>query len=67
MSYFHPRDFDFEQPLLPDLSLSRRFKSYYGLKSCKPKLKKWLIDFDFIDLKQADEIINWDHAPHVNL
>lgn len=59
MSYFHPRDFDFNQPLLKDLSSIRRFKSYVGLKSCRPKLEKWLGDFDFIDIATASEQINW--------
>lgn len=59
MSYFHPRDFDFEQPLIPELSSIRRFKSYVGLKSCRPKLEKWLNDFDFIDISKADTLINW--------
>jgi peptidoglycan-N-acetylglucosamine deacetylase len=67
MSYFHPRDFDYKQPLVPGLSTSRKFKSYVGLKNCKIKLEKWLNDFDFIDLKQANKKINWGNAPIVNL
>jgi polysaccharide deacetylase family protein (PEP-CTERM system associated) len=67
MTYFHPRDFDVDQPIVPGLSLSRRFKSYVGLKTCKPKLEKWLSDFDFIDLNAADNIINWNQVPIVKL
>ena len=67
MSYFHPRDFDSDQPIVPGLSLPRRFKSYVGIKNCKPKLERWLNDFDFIDLNQADESINWNHVPKVRL
>ena len=67
MSYFHPRDFDIGQPIVPGLSLPRRFKSYVGIKNCKPKLEKWLIDFDFIDLNSADKIINWEKTPLVQL
>lgn len=67
MTYFHPRDFDSEQPLVPGLSIPRRFKSYVGIKKCKPKLETWLNDFDFIDLHQADLSINWDKVPVVNL
>jgi polysaccharide deacetylase family protein (PEP-CTERM system associated) len=67
MSYFHPRDFDHEQPLVPGLSLSRRFKSYVGLKKCKSKLELWLNDFDFIDLNHADQSINWDNVPLIKL
>ena len=67
MTYFHPRDFDFNQPLIPGLSLSRRFKSYVGLKNCQNKLKQWLIDFDFMDLNSAKSLINWDEVPQIKL
>ncbi len=67
MTYFHPRDFDIGQPIVPGLSLPRRFKSYVGIKNCMPKLEKWLIDFDFIDLNSADKIINWEKTPIVQL
>lgn len=67
MTYFHPRDFDNEQPIVPGLSLSRRFKSYVGIKNCKPKLEQWLSDFDFIDLNQADQLINWNKVPVIKL
>ena len=67
MTYFHPRDFDFNQPLIPGLSLTRRFKSYVGIKNCKSKLQKWLNDFDFIDIRQADELISWDKVPVIEL
>ena len=67
MSYFHPRDFDYMQPLVPGLSISRKFKSYVGLKNSKTKLEKWLNDFDFIDLEQANKKINWGNVPIVSL
>ena len=67
MTYFHPRDFDGDQPVLEDLSAIRKFKSYYGLSSCESKLKKWLSNFEFIDLSTAIEQINWDKANHVLL
>jgi polysaccharide deacetylase family protein (PEP-CTERM system associated) len=67
MTYFHPRDFDIHQPIVPGLSLPRRFKSYVGIKNCKPKLEKWLRSFDFIDLNQADQAINWNHVPKIKL
>ncbi|TVZ16919.1 polysaccharide deacetylase family protein [Maribacter sp. MAR_2009_72] len=60
MSYFHPRDFDYKQPLIKDLSSIRRFKSYVGLKSCKPKLEKWLNDFQFMDISTANDQIDWN-------
>ena len=67
MTYFHPRDFDSDQPIVPGLSLPRSFKSYVGIKNCKPKLERWLNDFDFIDLNSADKIINWKKAPIITL
>lgn len=60
MSYLHPRDFDSEQPIIKELSLARKFKSYVGLKGAMPKLDKWLNDFDFVDLNEADILIDWD-------
>ena len=67
MTYFHPRDFDTGQPDLLGLSILRRFKSYVGIKNCKPKLEQWLSDFDFIDLNQADQLINWKQVPKIKL
>lgn len=67
MTYFHPRDFDYKQPLVPGLSLTRHFKSYVGLKKCQPKLEQWLKDFDFIDLNQADELINWNQVSTIEI
>lgn len=67
MTYFHPRDFDSGQPMVPGLSMTRRFKSYVGIKNCKTKLEKWLTDFDFIDLNCADKSINWHNIPEILL
>ena len=67
MTYFHPRDFDIEQPIVPGLSPTRLFKSYIGIKKCKPKLERLLNNFDFIDLHQADLSINWNKVPVVKL
>ena len=57
MAYFHPRDFDYGQPLIDGLSPLRIFKSYVGIKNCRNKLHKWLDDFNFIDLKSANDLI----------
>jgi polysaccharide deacetylase family protein (PEP-CTERM system associated) len=67
MTYFHPRDFDRGQPIVPGLSLTRLFKSYIGIKNCKHKLERWLSDFEFIDLNQADKSINWGQVPEIKL
>ena len=65
MTYFHPRDFDYQQPIVPGLSPLRKFKSYVGIRGCEVKLNQWLKDFEFIDLNQADQLINWDKVPIV--
>ena len=67
MTYFHPRDFDPEQPIIKELSNFRKFKSYVGLKSCMKKLNRWVNDFEFIDIKKADETIKLKKVPVVKL
>ena len=67
MTYFHPRDFDHNQPVMDGLSYLRIFKSYVGLSTCYNKLDRFIKDFDFIDLRQADLITNWKKADKVYL
>tara|TARA_B100001939_G_scaffold347979_1_gene371785 strand:+ start:23003 stop:23851 length:849 start_codon:yes stop_codon:yes gene_type:complete len=67
MTYFHPRDLDGDQPLIEDLSLIRKFKSYYGLKQCEKKLDRFLKEFDFLTLDQADRQIDWSIAPVIEM
>lgn len=68
MTYFHPRDFDPNQPIISELGIVRKFKSYYGLAGCEDKLRNWLKDFDFIDLQTAGEQIDWSatRSIHIN-
>ena len=67
MTYFHPRDFDEHQPVIPNLSLMRRFKSYYGLKHAEDKLVRLLNQFDFIDINTAIQTINWKLVDKINV
>jgi polysaccharide deacetylase family protein (PEP-CTERM system associated) len=67
MTYFHPRDFDADQPMIPNLSASRRFKSYVGLKGAEAKLVKLLNDFEFVDVRTAVSQVDWDTAPVVQV
>jgi polysaccharide deacetylase family protein (PEP-CTERM system associated) len=62
MTYFHPRDFDKDQPIMKGLSMSRRFKSYYGINSTRKKLKKLLKDYDFMCVTDAVNLIKWDEV-----
>ncbi|MGE0278687.1 MAG: polysaccharide deacetylase family protein [Nitrospiraceae bacterium] len=67
MTYFHPRDFDPHQPVVPGLSPIRRFKSYYGLASSLEKLKRLLNDFEFTNIGSAVAATNWDCVPQITL
>ena len=59
MSYFHPRDFDYNQPNLKGLSKLKSFKANVGLKSCYKKLNRWISAYDFIDINAADKLTDW--------
>lgn len=67
MTYFHPRDFDKDQPVIKGLGLVRKFKSYYGLGTAFKKLEQLIKDFRFIDLKTAEKQIDWDKATVIQL
>ncbi len=67
MTYLHPRDFDASQPVIQELSLTRKFKSYVGLKGAEKKLNQWLTDFQFIDIATAVEMIDWERVPVVEV
>lgn len=67
MTYFHPRDFDSEQPMVPGLNIIRKFKSYYGLKDCLPKLYKLIKKHEFVDIRTAESSIDWEKAKIVKL
>jgi polysaccharide deacetylase family protein (PEP-CTERM system associated) len=67
MTYFHPRDFDPGQPVLPGLPWHRVFKSYVGLKSAHGKLKKLLADFRFVDIAAAEASVDWPQSPVVRI
>lgn len=41
MTYFHPRDFDPEQPVIDSLPSMRKFKSYVGLAKAFPNFKDY--------------------------
>jgi polysaccharide deacetylase family protein (PEP-CTERM system associated) len=62
MTYFHPRDFDPTQPMITELPVIRKFKSYYGLNGALEKLEQLLTDFKFVDIRTADKMIDWQKA-----
>lgn len=67
MTYFHPRDFDTGQPLVPNLPLIRRFKSYVGIKGAFKKFQHLLNDFDLVNVAQADKCIDWSKMDVLNI
>lgn len=67
MTYFHPRDFDTDQPLVPGLSQARQFKSYVGIGGAMNKLEKLLDKYDFVSVGQAHDQIDWGATQVVNI
>ncbi len=67
MSYFHPRDFDYNQPRLKGLSKFKSFKTNVGLKNCYSKLNRWISTYDFIDISEAEKSIDWKKVNSVSL
>ena len=67
ITYLHMRDFDYEQPRFDYLSLMRKFKSYYGLKSSFDKFVKMLNDFEWVGVKEAVDKIDWKTVKVVKL
>lgn len=65
MTYFHPRDFDPEQPIVPGLSRTRRFKSYVGLATSLARLQRLTEQFDFISVGSAIDRTDWSKVPHL--
>lgn len=67
MTYFHPSDFDANQPDMPHLSLRQRIKNRIGLRGAFSKYQKYLSDFEFVNLATAIEKIDWSKVPIVKL
>lgn len=67
LSYFHPSDFDPKQPQMPQLTLMRQIKNRVGLKGAYKKFKKYINEFDFLDLTEADRCINWSFCPQIDI
>ena len=67
MTYFHPRDFDPQQPMVPGLGITRKFKSYVGLSRAYSKLEALLKVHQFINVDMAVKTVNWDRVDRVVL
>ena len=67
MTYFHTRDFDPSQPMIDSLPIMRKFKSYVGLSTSFAKFQKLLNDFDFVSVKGANELTDWETTRVIEL
>ena len=67
MTYFHPRDFDPDQPMIPGLGFARQFKSYVGLTTSYQKLEKLLCTHNFMNVDVASKTVIWDSVKRVEL
>lgn len=67
LSYFHPSDFDPDQPQMPQLTKMRQFKNRVALKGAYPKFQKYIKNFYFMDIKTADSQIDGNNIEIVNI
>lgn len=67
LSYIHPRDLDAGQPMIKGLPWERKFRSYVGLRWAEKKFRHYLTDFDFMDITEASERIDWDKVRKIKL
>ncbi len=72
MTYFHIKDFDKDQQRTyrsfeGESAILRYIKKYYGLKNSFIKFSKFVSDFNFINIKKADTLIDWKNVPQINL
>lgn len=65
MSYFHTADFDTEQAPLDYLPKWNQIKCSIGLKGAYKKFEKYLSDFNFINIEEADKLIDWDKCKKI--
>ena len=62
MAYFHPSDFDPGQPQMPQLPKMRQFKNRVALKGAFKKFKRYISDYDFTSIADADNSIDWNDS-----
>lgn len=65
MTYFHPRDFDPDQPMVPGISKYRQFKSYVGLNTAHDKLDCILGENNFITVSDSVAQLDWPNFPEI--
>lgn len=60
MAYIHLSDIEPNQEKIKELSLPLQFRRLVGTKTAEAKLRKWLSDFSFVNVEQANQEINWE-------
>ncbi|MDR0955005.1 MAG: polysaccharide deacetylase family protein [Rikenellaceae bacterium] len=67
MTYFHPSDFDPENPDMDWLPRIRRWKNSIGHKSAYNKFLRYIDDFEFVNIEVADKMINWSNVKTIKV
>lgn len=67
VSYFHPSDFDPDQPRMKHLSLMRQLKNELGLKGAFKMYQKYIRDHEFVTVEEADKLTDWDKAKVIEI
>jgi hypothetical protein len=53
--------------MIDSLLMMLKFKSYVGLKTSFAKFQKLLNDFEFISVKEADRLVDWERVRGITL
>ncbi len=66
MAYIHLSDIDSTKTKIEGLPYFVQFRRLAGVRGAEEKLKKWLNDFEFIDVETANKSINWEEQPIIS-
>lgn len=67
MSYFHPSDFDPDQPQMKHLPFMRQVKNRIGLRGAFKMFETYIQEFKFCNILEADKNFNWETAERIIL
>ena len=67
MAYFHPSDFDPGKPAIKHLPAFRRWKNWVGINKTSKKFSRFIKEIDFVDLRIADKLMDWNNAKSIYL
>lgn len=66
-TWYDPRDLDAGLPVIQELNMARRFKSCCGLSGGENKLRRWLTEFEFVDIATAAASLDWAKVKRIRL